>query len=353
MWPYFFLVGTPAIVLLLGNRNNRERLNRTAIDSFFVIWLILLVFRHESIGADLVGYEWYFSLSSDMGLKDLLTADMEAGFLLLSKLLQFIGLGFRSAIISVALLSLVPIWRFYRENCKNNVFLSIVVFLSIGLFGIYFSALRQVIAMGFAVPIYRYTKDKRVLPVIFLVLCAMLFHRSAVVMLLFYPVYHLRIQNIQRLLLLMMLVLPVYLLRVPIFLLAQNLLFKEYTLTLSETGAFATLLLFLVFLIYSFTITNNSVLDADTYGLRNLLILSIFIQIFSGINTLVMRLNYYFILFIPILVPRLFRYANEKNMGIARVSVFAMVSFFTVYYFYRAYSSTDYLNIYPYLAFWQ
>ena len=166
MWPYFIMVGTPALISLSGNRYNRSRINRRAIDAFFLIWLMLLLFRHELIGGDLTGYELYFYTAPDLTLTELLNADIEVGYLLLSKFLQAIGLEFRSLIISAALISLVPVWKLYRENCRNNVFLSIVVFLSIGLFGIYFSAIRQVMAMAFAAPIYKYTKEKRVVPMI-------------------------------------------------------------------------------------------------------------------------------------------------------------------------------------------
>lgn len=353
MWPYFLLVGAPAAVSLTENSYTKQRVNRLVIDLFFSIWIILLVFRHKTVGSDLSLYEWYFSACADMSWLDLLELEMEPGYLLMSNVLQFVGLGFRSAIVCAALAGIIPIWKLYRENCSEYAFLSIVTFLAIGLFGIYFSAIRQTMAIGFVLPVYKYTKEKKLLHVLGLVLCATLFHSSAIVLLLFYPVYYFKLRSLHGLLMLFPLFFLIYIFRVPIFTQAINLVVNVYGFSISETGAFTTLLLFGVILVYSFTVTKNSALDEDTNGLRNMLIVCIVIQIFSGINTLVMRINYYFMLFIPILIPRLIVHANEKNVRIAKFSVIVMASFFTVYYFYKAYTGLDYMNIYPYLAFWQ
>jgi len=125
----------------------------------------------------------------------------------------------------------------------------------------------------------------------------------------------------------------------------------RYT-TLTETGATTMLLLFIAFALYAFYAPNEDLVDADTRGLRNLLVLVIFIQTFASISLLAMRLNYYFLVLIPLLIPKVshritrmdFRYVQLIRIGIA--------AFFILYYFIKIHTQ-DSFGTFPYAFFWQ
>jgi hypothetical protein len=124
---------------------------------------------------------------------------------------------FRVLLIAVSLISLIPIWVLYQEEVRNDGFLAIVMFLNIGLFSIYFSALRQVIAVGFGVIAYKFTKEKKLLLFLLMVLVATLFHKSAFILVLMYPLYHAKLKWISSLITASVSVLIVYIFRVPTF----------------------------------------------------------------------------------------------------------------------------------------
>lgn len=129
--------------------------------------------------------------------------------------------------------------------------------------------------------------------------------------------------------------------------------FRNETIAIRSTGAYAVTLLLVIILLYTFLIPDQNKLDDDTIGLRNILILSAILQTFSAVNTVAMRLNYYFLLLIPILISKVIRSGNEKYNLLIRLSVVCMTVFFTFYFFYNAYTGSDALHVYPYEFFFQ
>jgi hypothetical protein len=80
-------------------------------------------------------------------------------------------------------------------------------------------------------------------------------------------------------------------------------------------------------------------------------VIAVFIQMFSTISVITMRLNYYFLIFLPILVPRITNRWMFVEKFIRTALNVAMIAFFVIYYFVKAYQ-VDSLNIYPYIPFW-
>lgn len=359
MWPYFVMVGVPAAIAAYGQLSSRklERRNGAIINTFFLIWLILLLFRAQVIGRDLINYEYIFLKSLDYSfgriLQLMLSFEMEPGYILLSKIVGSISLNFRWIIVISALISLLPIWYLYRKNAVNHPFLSVVLFLNIGLFSMYFSGLRQVMALAFMAPAYKYTKNKKFIPFLLTVILAFLFHKSAFIIVLFYPVYHLKLKKKIDVLAIIPIIAIVYIFKTPIFTFLGSFINDFYTINLSETGAISTFILLLIFIVFSYVIPDENKLDKDTIGLRNILVLCAILQAFAGINNLVMRMNYYFLLFVPLLLPRVIDKSTGKNRSIAQLALVVMVVFFTFNYFYMAYTDIDILQVYPYVPFWR
>ena len=359
MLPYFIMVGVPAGLTLLFRKIeiDPKKANRIVIDSFFVIFLLLLLLRSEEVGIDLSVYKWHFTQYPQQTWLELLTrifkGEIEAGYAVIVKALSFFTNDFRWAIITCAAIAVIPIWKMYREAGQLG-FLSIVLFLNIAPFSIYFSGLRQAMAMAFVVPCYKYCKEKNVRMFLLMVFAAFLFHRSALILLLLYPVYHLRLKRQIHMFYLLPLLVLVYIFNKPIFqflILFTGSYGSEYAAGIQATGAYAVLLLLAVILIYCFLVPDQEYIDDETVGLRNIMVLCVTLQIFSGVHSIAMRMNYYFLLFVPILIPRVISCGYEKYEKLIRLSGACMIAFFTVYYFYHAMTSPDILEVYPYYSF--
>ena len=94
-------------------------------------------------------------------------------------------------------------------------------------------------------------------------------------------------------------------------------------------------------------------MDDDTVALRNLLLLSIVIQCFAPIHHLSMRLNYYFLIFVPILVPRIANRSKKELKIVSNVSVIVLIAYFSYYFINMVVRDNDPLNIIPYIPFWK
>ncbi|MBQ9151954.1 MAG: hypothetical protein IJX72_06865, partial [Clostridia bacterium] len=61
------------------------------------------------------------------------------------------------------------------------------------------------------------------------------------------------------------------------------------------------------------------------------------------------RVNYYFLLFIPVLIPKIARRSKYTWEPMARLSVAVMIAFFTFWFFLQAHTGADKLNVFPYV----
>jgi hypothetical protein len=144
----------------------------------------------------------------------------------------------------------------------------------------------------------------------------------------------------------------VFVFRTPIFNLLFTILWKEYSMT-AATGATTILILLIMFGVYAYVLPDDKDMDKETIAMRNMLLLSIVIQIFAMLNPLSMRMNYYFLIFVPVLIPKIANRGKMQYVQIARLSVIVMTMFFMWYFINSVITDNDALNIFPYIPFWR
>ena len=306
--------------------------------------------RDEACGADTTAY---LRLFEQIGQKSwgsaISTTSVEPGFTALSKLIYFITKNEQLFLLVTAAITVIPLYRFYRKETELPV-LTIVLFATIAPFSMYFSGIRQALAMAFIFPVWELTRKKKWIKFLLLILIATLFHRSAIVMLAIYPMCHLRITT-KWLYAVVPLMLLVYIFNRPIFNILLLLWGEDGTV--ESTGATTVLLLLVLFAVYAFVIADESKLEKEVLGYRNILLLAITIQCFAPVHSIAMRMNYYFLPFIPILIPKTANRSKAGMKSLANISVIVMTLIFAAYFFLRAYTSENVLKIYPYTFFWQ
>ncbi len=318
---------------------------------FFLIYFLLLALRHEWLGTDTWRYLQHFERISHLDWTELPDyRDSEWGYLALNKLVAVCGGNGRAFLWVSAALSVLPVAVLYATRVESPL-LAISLFLVLPVFMMGFSGIRQAIAMALGAWVYLATVRRRWWLALPLALLAYMFHKSGIVLLALYPLYHLRLRP-RHLPLLLVVYAGVYAVKERAFSLLVSLLGEDMSDRygeITETGGVTMLILFVLFLLYAFLLPDERTLDPETRGMRNFLALSVLIQLFSPISTISMRLNYYFILFIPILLSRVSArrgHADAFLTGLIRVG---MTVFFLVYYFTRT-VRTDSLHIYPYMG---
>lgn len=363
MLPYYLLIFVPffiEILLVCWNRTDvycfgHCKRNNIPLIAFFAMWCIMLALRDVSCGVDLRNYESYFYFVQKETFADIWAHyPIEQGYYLFGKFISLFTVNFQIYLAIVALLCTGVIGFFYYKESVYPL-LTILLFVTNAMFPMFYSGLRQSLAMLFVVPAYYFTKNKKILLFILTIFLAQFFHSSAVIMLFLYPVFHLPLRS--RYFILVMGVVAIFMMfNSTIFLDVLPLLGERYMDRYGEveiTGGYGILALLILFLVYSFIIPNERKLDKVTLGMRNVLVLCCLMQCFAPINNIAMRMNYYFLLLIPLLIPRIMLCAKNECLDIVQYSKWIMVVFFAFYFFYNAYNGSDILQIYPYVPFWK
>lgn len=358
MVPYLILFTVPTIIWIVKDRiqfnAGNKILFRTrslSMDVFMLMLLFLLAFRGVTCGIDT---RQYLNLYEQYSARDFLSLfndyQHEVGYKLINKLVDVIFGNFQFLLIITSIICVCPLWYFYKKESDISL-LTIALFLTVAPFVMFFSGIRQALAISMGVFAWYAAKNKKIVLFIAVILLAMQFHTSAMVLFALYPLYHLRITK-RWLWFVIPSILVVYFFRKPIFSFLMSFLWKEYETT-AETGAFMIFLLLIIFAIYSYVMVDDKELDQDTVALRNILLLAVVIQIFAMLHPLSMRINYYFLIFIPILIPKIVTRCKKEFDIIAKISVAVMICYFFYYFTNNMITDNDALSVFPYVPFWE
>lgn len=367
MLVYFILVIAPFIAVLLKasgysvrivNGRNRQIKDRTngnsAIVIFFLIYYLLLALRRSDVGADTMQYLVHFQRSQRYGLfRYLQFYSNEYGFYTLIKLTSSLVPNEQVSLALIAMITAFPVMYLYMKESENQL-LTLSFFLILPLFTMQFSGLRQSVAIALMVPAYYMVKSRKPVTFVLILLLASLFHLSALVGLLLYPLYYIKWSR-KMLFFIVPAMVILYVFNARIYLFLVPFLGEEYSGygEVSETGAYMMLLLFLLCMVFSFFMLENEYADGETLGLRNILVMATALQCFSVSNPIASRMNYYFMLFIPILIPKIINRSSLRNRKWCIIIGWIMTGYFIFYFFRRAYTGADILQTFPYYAFWE
>lgn len=371
MIPYLLLLFLPLLFsfLVIDKTNGRyiatiggtaKILNRScALPMFFFVLLVMLMLRHETVGTDIERYKYYFNRISRLDFENIGRVGLEPLYLLLNWLISRVTKNYQVFLAIIAIITTVPIAKLYCED-REHGFLKIVLFLNMSNFVLLFSGLRQCIALALGLIAYRYVREKKLLHFLAVVCIALGFHHSAFMIFFLYPLYYTTFKR-KHLWFVIPAIVLVFVFNRPIFSIAVNLLSlissDKYTAVISSTGAYAMLLLFAAFAVFSYVLLDEKRADQETLGLRNFLLAAVVLQSFAPIHTLAMRLNYYYIIFIPILIPKILKSTKHVSSDIVRLIKVCFVVFFAGYFLYTTYigckTGVSALDTYPYVPFWQ
>jgi hypothetical protein len=157
---------------------------RTKLTLFFLLFLILTTFigLRQGIGFDSQNYEEVF-VSQQMGLES--PHQVEYGYLLLNKLFAAFGFSFSGLILFVAICSMGMKFLAIRKLAPL-FFIPLLYYLSYYLIEYEMSAVRQAMAMGFAMLSLNYLKERRLYPFLMCIVAGSFFHISVII---FTPIF--------------------------------------------------------------------------------------------------------------------------------------------------------------------
>ena len=354
MIPYILLFAIPPIIayVFCSASSKRDKMPKVAITIFFAIFIFLLSARHLTVGTDNERYLMFFNRISIADWNNVAGRyGLENGYLYLMRIAGAVSDNYQFFITIVSLIAVCPLAYFYaREN--KSVILTIALFLGVAPFSMYFSGLRQILAMAFAIPLYYLAKKKKLIWFILFVILAMQFHTSAFVMFALYPVVNTRFTE-KGLFFSIPLIGAIYLFNEPIFNALKELIKDEYSYETEQTGAFMMIILFALFVIFAFVAIDEKSLTREEIGLRNILVICLIFQLFAPVNMVVMRMNYYYIIFVPIALSKLMQKPRKGLEQVVKLASVIITIFFLVYFVNDGLNGEDMLQIFPYKFCWE
>lgn len=367
MIPYFILI---ILTFIFGFIAKKDKLrysigfgetvskNNLAISVFFWMLWGLLACRSIEIGKDTENYKIFFDRYSSQSFVQVFEGDLEPLFGILNWGIGQLTDNFQIFLTIVATINIIPIAVLYNQD-KRHSYLKVILFVNMSVFVMLFSGIRQAIAMSIGLIAYHFVKRKK-LVIFFIIVCiAMGIHTSAFMLFVMYPLYYFRLKR-KHLYIIIPLIACVYIFNRPIFtgllkiMTFFNTRFSDYA-SLDNTGAVTMIICFAAFTLFAYIIPDEKKVDAEFIGMRNYLLLATLLQCFAPLHNLAMRMNYYYILFVPVIIPMTLNYAEHKWKKVAKFAEIVMCIFFTLYFMTSIIGSMETggaLNTVPYIPFW-
>ncbi len=374
MLPYVLLISIPIVFLFFcKSKEKAHQLNTGigvsqienesfALPVFFLCLFALLALRDESIGRDLPNYKYFFETYKDITFKELLVSQpiyrVDIGFMIIDWLIGQITDSYQVYLAIIAAIMLIPMGILYCED-RSGSYLKILLFVNMSTFIMLFSGLRQSLAIGGACWAYQYIRNKDWKRFLLVALLLLTMHHSAFMVFALYPVFHCKIRK-RHLMFVVLAVLLVFIFKRQIFGVMSEILVvfsDRYDAVSTSNGAYTMLVLFGLFMIFSFLVPDERKMTDEDFGLRNYVIVTVILQCFAPIYDTAMRLNYYFMIFIPIAIPKMIKNTSKEYEQVASLTKVVLVLFFAFYFLHSTHTSyltgISTLDTIPYIPFWE
>ena len=346
----YYILGIFVIILfVLANLHySKRRLNlhnrsltREKVFLMVAALAVFLVFalQSEDSNSDLVHYYYAFRRYSNYTLSDFkLIKDSikDPFYYVLGSMFAQLGISFHGWHLFIGFIYTLAIYLLVGRY-SSNVYISFIVLITVGSFGFAMSGLRQTMAFAFLMFSFQYLENKKIIKFSLLVLMASLFHSTAIIFLLAYPLYRLKLRL--RNLIILTIGAVIVILNGRLFLasfinfMGTDELYSSY-LDRERSLSIAGIIIFGFILAFCLISYHLGFEDARYKGLCNLALVSLTFRILSATMVAEMfRVSMYFAVFDIILIaeacscgPRNVNFQRLKTVG----ATLAMTSYYLV-----------------------
>ena len=354
---YLLLAMFPVMITPIVNSvykssiNKNDRAKKTFLLCCGALLFIMIALRSQYVGTvDSHRYynNWLYlkDLPRSMLGDYLQNSEMDVGYLVVVWALSHIFPNPQLVFAFSAVLFVIAVCRFIYKN-SEDVCLSMVMFVCLGLYTFMVQGLRQAVAMCiclFALELY---KSKKYIRFIILVLFATLFHKTAIIFLLIFFVRFLKMQWQSYAFVGFCSV--VVLLSSGYIVELSKILFKEETYTdAAQAGGFIATAIYVLILVVSFIFaTKKQKKDEEFILFFFITYMGFFSYVLRYVELAILeRISYYFLFGQIILLPKILGNFDNKVRNIVKTVVIILCALLLAYRL----STSDLI---PYVFFWQ
>lgn len=332
----------------LGDASN-EKLNylsRIEITSYFLFLVSLPSLKSFLVGNDTVTYYSIFRLVRNVEWNKVFEIGYEPAFIFLNKFIGSFTNQFIFVQIVISFICIIPILLYFIKN-STNMWFSTVVFICMNFYNFIFSGYRQAIAISITVLAIKYINEKKLLKFVLTVFLASLFHQSALIFLIAYPLNKIKI-SIKYVLIAFFGSIVLYFGGYEIIPLLLNNYDRHQIVILGEGNNY----LLLLFLMTFFGIMSNKFSGKHFLNynlLTHMMILACIVQVMALNMSILNRVGYYFAIHMTTYLPNAINSFNNRIIKFILYLIIGISSF--IYYIYIL--NIDLLGIVPYLFYWE
>ena len=350
-----FLLVVIFIILELIIKNNIKKNNLFKL--MMLLFTVIGCLRSYKVGTDTYFYFYDYTLIPEMSFTDLSSLRYEFGFSLLCKLLGTIFADPQFLLVFTSVFMNFVTYKFIKNNTKNHL-LAGIFFFTLNYYFEFLCLMRQGIALSFILISYEKLKNNKNIQFLLFLIIATLFHTSAIIMLLMYPIKKIKRSN---------LVLPTaifgslltFILIRPIFnFLAINIndyskyILSEYNAASYVSGGLYSLTS-LLFLMFGLIVPNRKnikeKLDENEYSLLAWIItIGTIISVASIKIAIFHRLYMYFGFFIIIWLEKNIEVLSDKNKTIWKLVIYTLTFCYVL-----VITNLGWYDVIPYTFFWE
>lgn len=335
---YIMILVLESCMLFAANFKNQEVLIRKRNDRCYVIlvtvqFLLLSALRAATVGADTQYYIEYFQTIDDNYTWPQMVSYLAGGFLgerrwfeplftLFVKCVHMFTGNPQIFLFVIAIIIMMPLGKFIYDNSRN-VALSFMIYMCLFFqcFGI--TAVRQSLALSIAVlGGYHFVKEQKIWKFFICVLVGMLFHVSAIIILPLYFVYHYKPGKVAK---------AVYIGIVLLLFMFHDQMIEVISAVTGfayagSEGAKAFNMVIIMLAITLFCLWKYDKLIEmrdENKGVMNAVLLGTLILPLSQVDSVYMRLSYFYYMFLMILIPEILLLFPKKWKNIFTVCAYA------------------------------
>lgn len=319
--------------------------NRSYIYIVSFALISLLGLRGVSVGIDTVTYNNIYNSTKYLSLSQTLDQNIEYGYSFFEYVVNVFFGDFQFLLIIVAFL-FIGVVSYHIYKYSKNPMLSYALFIVYGFYSFAMSATRQTIAIALVMIAYEYMKKKKLLKFIICVFLASSFHISALI---FLPVYWFNKFELNKKAIFILFLLGLLLLgfKDEFQTLLNSYARIEYSAI--ETGGNGMYIFMLISVLLGIIYRKPfAARNENNKYLLYMMVSALLIMPITQFHPAVMRLYFYFFIFLIIYIPNILSSINDRlirNVGVGLYFITGVIWFFT--------SIIHIEKLESYMFFWQ
>lgn len=320
-----------ASFLLKGWNKNKTKRDILVVICASGLFLIASL-RNIEVGKDISNYMNHFIINKNADWISVLLYK-EPAFSVLNKIIGTVTDNYQIFIAITSALILIGPTKVIYKYSKNPV-MSYILYITMTFFAFSLSGLRQALAISILLWNYDALLEKKFIKFICGIILAVLFHKSVIIFLLIYFISRIEIKPII-FIFYTIVFLILFIFKAPILSFFVNNIFEQYSYTLSSSNSYIYMLTMFCVLVFGL-INYKAVIEInkDALILYNMIIISVFIQLFGMESSNIVRLSELHYIFVIVFIPEVLNSIKDfkiRWLGYILIFIIVMIQFIYVF----------------------